>query len=71
MFNMLIYLCQQLSINEIQSGSVSFGISSLWFMNPTAPITCRYFKVYVCNSTIHLFTHYSKYNGVYDSYLPN
>lgn len=36
------YLCQQLSIIEAHCGSTSFGISSRWFMNPTAPITCKY-----------------------------
>lgn len=35
-------LWQQLSIIETHCGSTSFGISSLWFINPTAPITCKY-----------------------------
>lgn len=36
------HLCQQLSIIEAHCGSTSLGISNLWFMNPTAPITCKY-----------------------------
>ena len=37
-------LYQQLSIIEAHRGSTSFGISSRWSMNPTAPITCKYPK---------------------------
>lgn len=38
------HLCQQLSTIAVHRGSTSFGISKRWFMNPTAPITCKYPK---------------------------
>ena len=50
------HLCQQLSIIEAHCGSTSVGISNRWFMNPTAPITCKYPKevAHMC-STFLLF----------------
>lgn len=33
------YLSQQLRISDVHCGSVSLGISNLWFMKPTAPMT--------------------------------
>jgi hypothetical protein len=34
------YVSQQLRMSDVQKGSVSLGISNLWFMKPTAPMTC-------------------------------
>lgn len=45
------HLSQQLSIIEAHRGSTSFGISSRWFMNPTAPITYKYSKQNCCSYT--------------------
>ena len=47
-----MYLCQQFSIIAAHNGSMSFGISSRWFMNPTAPITCKYPRETVVNICI-------------------
>jgi hypothetical protein len=33
------YVSQQLRMSDVQKGSVSVGISNLWFMKPTAPMT--------------------------------
>ena len=48
----IAHLCQQLSIIQAHCGSTSSGISSRWFINPTAPITYKN-----PSETVHICTH--------------
>jgi len=47
------HMCQQLSFIEAHCGSTSSGISSRWFINPTAPTTCKNPR----ETVVHICTH--------------